>query len=956
MGLKQLILFILTMTPGIVITQVVQQDSTTLKLSMKIDPSTTNNFSTSELNRYYFESFAQSDSILQNERLKYKIHSIGKSRSYYGYKIKGVNSSHKIDSSGTTYYFPMFSSTQNNYYLYFRVRSQFQALPATSVGLSKKSNNFLRLHGNILYEYLYRSRTDTPFVSKNFQQHLEQIYADAVFKDRYPVRFILNSRQTNSPFFKNYVDVSIQFNNSDYLQNIRSKLLSQYSERVGNNCNLTRLESIATQKRGEYDQLNAWINSSARTQEIVEEKEQIYSEITRIEQQQASIKLLQRQRTSKALADSLKSMTTKLALGYLQKQLVAEQKKLRSLQDSAQLKVAKRIKLDSVQQNEIKEKKAFVVKLEDSVRLLTSRARNTDALDNILVKKLEPDTGNQITHRARRLAGKVPDNTRLTAGKGGNEVNAVKSFAFNSQDSLLNRMQAQKDSLVAKMKLPGETEKKVAEQRLVLDSLYKNLLSVQHLSDSVKQGLQKQINDYSQQLQEARSASDLKALAQNNPSLDLPNLERNLLAVTKFGIGRSSINYSDLTVNNISLSGFNIEYNPSFYTAFAVGAVDYLFRDFVVRPDRLPKQKLMVARLGWGDNRNRSFILTAYKGTRNKLMPQGNRVSSASVNVTQVFGYSVEIKYRIDKNLDLSIEGAKSSVPYIIAEDRSKSINSAFVFSDRNNEAWSAKLNFSYPKTESQINAFYRQIGAYFQSYSVFNSGNRQEYWGIRWRQYLWKKHLSVIAQLRKANFDNPTINRSYNSSIVFKSLQVVFRMKKLPVVSVGYMPNMQLSKSPYGQLTENAFYTLTASAFYNYQLLRKKMNSNILYTRFFNKGSDTGFFRYNARAVVVSHSMRFGTLGSLTELQYNSQPLLIYYSFLQKADIQVSKVFSLSIGLRNSWLPSGDGNWGGVLQGALNIPKLGSIQFQYDKGYLPNASGNLSSNNWGRVSFCKIF
>src|SRR5262249_32227644 len=152
----------------------------------------------------------------------------------------------------------------------------------------------------------------------------------------------------------------------------------------------------------------------------------------------------------------------------------------------------------------------------------------------------------------------------------------------------------------------------------------------------------------------------------------------------------------------------------------------------------LPRQNLVLGRFGWGDKDKRVFIFSVYGGTKNSFGGSGT-TTTMPVRSMQIFGYSLEMKYRLDRNMDFSLETAKSSSPYLSGGDRGASMQHAFAFSDRNNEAFSAKFNVGFPATHTNFNVFYKLIGANFQSYSVFNSGTRQEGWGVRWKQYFFR-------------------------------------------------------------------------------------------------------------------------------------------------------------------------------------------------------------------------
>ncbi len=528
-----------------------------------------------------------------------------------------------------------------------------------------------------------------------------------------------------------------------------------------------------------------------------------------------------------------------------------------------------------------------------------------------------------------------------------------------SKDSLLSQIARRKDSLLSRMHQPTETENKMKEKGRWADSLYRQIEGEQHHIDSVKGKANSSIREYADKIRDARSVGELEDLKKETGAGTLSKSDKTLLAVTHFGVGRNAVNYSDLTVNNISLNGVNVEYNPSYYAAFAAGSVDYLFRDFIVQPGGMPKQNLLLGRFGWGDKEKQVFILTAYGGTKNSfggtstsLLPSGSTVSSM-----HIFGYSLETKYRLDQNMDFSFEAAKSSAPYSPGTDKSGSFQHAFVFSDHNNEALSAKFNMTIPSTHSVFNLFYRNIGANFQSYSVFNSGTRQEGWGVKWRQDLFRNQLSFTLQIKKSYFDDPLITPGYGSSLIFKSAQLIYRKKKWPVFTAAYMPSTQLIKNANGYLSENIYYALMVGSFYNYTLLKLPMTSSLMFSRFYNRGTDTGFIQYNAQNILFTHTIELRKMRTWTNVQYTRQPVLEFWTFEQGADLAIGKYLTVGGSLKNDVLSgSRSGYWGGSFQTNIRVKDVGSLRLQYAKDYLPNSTGGIVPNNWGKAMWVKIF
>lgn len=771
--------------------------------------------------------------------------------SLYAQKSDYENSAFKVpfnfitDSNKTTFYYCI-QGVCKLYNLdsvsYINPTMQVKAAPKVIASLPKVYHvPFMELHGNITYSFDYRSRLDTPYMVKNLQQHNEQTYFDAIFKNRFPFRIILNSRQSNSPFFKNYTDVNIQFNHQVFLQKIKESMIADLNKKLQKIEDLTKYEEVINKKKEEYSILKNWVDNPARAQDIVREKENLYEKY--------------------------------LQLNQLQYQLP--------------------------------------VSFNEYFNILNRKN-----------KSLSPELND--------LSENLPSNEAK-----------------------------RKDSLFSLLHQPTETEKNIQRNKKQLDSLSKVITVFEHQVDSLKQNTSSEISASINKIKSAVSINELNEIGKNTGIKNIGKEDRKLLSVTQLGIGRNAINYSDLTVNNVCITGLNVEYNPSFYAAFAGGSVDYLFRDFVVKPNFIPKQNLVLGRVGWGNRDNRIFIVTVYTGAKNSFgstLPD-TTLPTATIRKTTIFGYSFEGKYKLNQNADASFEVAKSSVPAISNPGSEKSFVRAFDFSDHNNEAWSAKINFYLPNTRSTVNLFYKQVGSNFQSYSIYNTGNRQEAWEIRWRQYFLQRRLSLSFQIRKNSFDDPLLPINYNSSTIFKSVQAVYRRRKWPIISIGYMPSAQIIKNPNGYLSQRMYYMLTTNIFYNYTLARLHMNSNVMYNKFYNQGTDSVFVFYNAKSFLYSHNMDIGKWHSQSDVQYMKQPSLSYWSFQQRMDYKIADYLIAGAGLKNNLIPLRSSTyWGGTAQLNLRVKRLGSLRLQYDKGYLPNGSSGLVSNNWGRATWFRTF
>ncbi|UAY53236.1 hypothetical protein [Ferruginibacter albus] len=86
---------------------------------------------------------------------------------------------------------------------------------------------FIQLGGNITYYYNYRSYIDTPIAQHDMMQHIVQTYMNGMVAGEYPFRATFTYRGSNSPFFSNTSDVSIQYRQSDMISKIKSNYLEE---------------------------------------------------------------------------------------------------------------------------------------------------------------------------------------------------------------------------------------------------------------------------------------------------------------------------------------------------------------------------------------------------------------------------------------------------------------------------------------------------------------------------------------------------------------------------------------------------------------------------------------------------------------------------------------------------------------------------------------------------------
>lgn len=455
-----------------------------------------------------------------------------------------------------------------------------------------------------------------------------------------------------------------------------------------------------------------------------------------------------------------------------------------------------------------------------------------------------------------------------------------------------------------------------------------------------------------------------KELTENLASMDLPDTilpkgYKNLLAIRSVGMGRTLVNYSELTAKDISITGFQVEYNPSYYVAFATGAVDYRFRNFVLNENR-SRQYLNLVRVGVGMKEGRNIIFTYYTGKKQlyNFNTSPNNTGSTFQQDHRVMGISLEGRWDVDKNNSLIAEGAKSSLPYYARETNGKNVlGSVFQWKDRSNEAYSIKASSFIPVIGTKINGMYKLMGANFQSFSLYTTGSSQISWSVRVDQPLFKQKLMLSGAIRKNDFASIYDQTTYRSNTIFKSIQATLRVKKWPVVSLGYYPSSQLTMLSEHQYMENLFYTLvgTVSHFYNYKGVM--MHSLFSYTQFYNRQTDSSFLYFNSKNMLLNQSVFLGkfTLNGLLSAALNAD----YSLYGAEGNLQY-KI--------NNWLEMGGsvkyskqtvyelGYFGYSGNTRIVIPKIGEVSFMADKGFVPGMNNRMMQNNNGRLTYTKIF
>jgi hypothetical protein len=611
-------------------------------------------------------------------------------------------------------------------------------------------------------------------------------------------------------------------------------------------------------------------------------------------------------------------------------------------------------------------------------RWLTSRAGNLDSLKRLIeLKKMAIASLSQSLQQDDHVQAMVEEREKLLRSQTRHSFpNSPNSDADLSHAEKLDGKLARKDSFDDSLSLKANKElqklgsdssvyakyaKSIRLQQNKLDTLKGELLQAEHLYQQLKSAKESNLGELKKQIAEASNA---KVLTEKLKQLDIPDSVlprgyKKLFSIQSLSIGRSIADYSELSVKNISITGVQAEYNPGYYYAFAVGKVDYRFRDYIIADHQRSSQYVALARFGKGTRNGNHIIFTYYTGKRQFFNSSIASQPSGSIPEYNLAGITIEGLYRVNKNISVVGEIAKSTMPYYSLDSLQRKgwMNSVARFNDRSNEAYAIKLLSFFPKTLTFISGNLRYTGANFQSFSTFTTAASQLMWVAKIEQPFFKKKLSVISSLQQNDYSNPFVTTAYKSSALLASLQANLRIKSWPSLSVGYYPSYQLIKTGNDQYTESRYFTLTGSAGYFYTLPHAQLSSFLLYSRFYNQASDSGFVYYNSKNILLSQIINFSRASAMVNISLSTGVDYHIQTAEGSGQLMVSKWLSAGAGvkmIRYSLMPSLQWGYSGTL--SLRIPIVGEIQLMMDKAFIPGPARELVENNIGRLTYYKTF
>lgn len=519
------------------------------------------------------------------------------------------------------------------------------------------------------------------------------------------------------------------------------------------------------------------------------------------------------------------------------------------------------------------------------------------------------------------------------------------TYRHNLPDSV-NKQQA--DSMVREAKqfigLYDSTKQLQRRLETQVDSLHKAVDDMRRKLQQFKQAINGRPGDWHSYNQWQRE------LKQYQPGeADIPDKYRWLMGIRNMSLGKSPVNYSELTAKNIAITGVNFEYNSWYYLAVTAGVVDYRFRDFVVNHLSKTPQYLYMLRLGLGRLEKNYFIVSAFRGRKQLYASTDNSNNFTSLTIT---GLSAESKWQLNRTSYVIAEAAQSMSPD--GHLAPQAGGDKFSWTNNNNKALSFK-GYSYlPRMGAKLEGMYKFTGANYQSFSSYQTNAAMRSWYLKWEQPFLHRRLRITAALRSAEFSNPYIQQTYKSNSVFKSVSAVFKARRWPTITLGYVPMSQLTKVGQ-QLLESRFQMLTGSLSHIYKLGTQRASTMLVVNRFYNTGSDSGFVYFNATNIYCSQQFMFRSFSAGMGLSHSSNGQYNLNVLDGSLNLYAWKKAAIGFGVKVNQFDKERPQLGRYINANMPVGRKSTLYVSYEKGYLPGLK-QLVANDMANVQLSKSF
>jgi opacity protein-like surface antigen len=541
------------------------------------------------------------------------------------------------------------------------------------------------------------------------------------------------------------------------------------------------------------------------------------------------------------------------------------------------------------------------------------------------------------------------------------------SLAQQYQDyqSILKNPAMLQDSLLASPELKTGQEQLLEKARQFV-RYYKKADSIYHYYSAKADSLEARVQDFKNRYQQysqllnmvKKGGADGRQIAAwaQKQGMQTDVYQRWLPLLTsykKLSLGRTLVNRNDLITNNTRINGVNFEYYNRWFVTLTAGAVDFRIRDFVTRRQlQLPKETLLMGRLGLGQPQGNHVAISYFTGRRQDLF--GQRGPGGVVTLKQVSGIGLGARWQITPYSFLQWEVGHSLRGLPI-----QNVATGTAYKNKIGEwqskAIMAKLRVRLPKLQTLFEGQYRYFGGLYQSFANNRVIGDNQSWSVNASQTLWKNRLRLNGYIKTFDYDNRFTPLQLHTRSIVKGINASYRQKKMPLINVSYTPASQIVNNN-GVFTENTYQVLNVNLHHQYKIGLRKTMASLMVNRFYNRAPDTAFSFYNATGVYYQQQVWFTHYTANVGVNYNENNFSKWTILEGGVQTNFGKRVSLGVTGRVINMNNQDVKTGFQFNGQARLWKEDYISAGYQRSFVPVSGRKFDTNDFLNVQFFKRF
>lgn len=482
------------------------------------------------------------------------------------------------------------------------------------------------------------------------------------------------------------------------------------------------------------------------------------------------------------------------------------------------------------------------------------------------------------------------------------------------------------------------------------DSLYFLFKNLQDSVARLKLVYDQQTDSINLIISRLSSAGDITNYADQQGTGDSLSRKRgwtNVLMKTNFRLGKFILNNSELTVSNIFLHGVSIRYGDKNFIMVSGGFYDFAFRSlFNFRTDSSRQQRPVVFAVKFGRLKGRNLTAASfYTGQKTKY-------GSLTSTYKTIAGISFEKNITISRHIFAELEIAKSTTGSNLAADKQRStLKDLFTTYNIRTLGAYATLNGYFPKTRTDAVITYRYWGQQFESFTANQYFNPQNYLAANVSQSFLKRRLFLQGGLKYTDFKSYGISTNIKSRTLFASANATLRVRKLPVISIGYYPGSQLYWLDQSRLYEYYYYILNSTVSHYFKAGAIPVQAVFSFNSFTNKYTDSLVVgsQSNYSVFLTAWVHQFSYQANYTRQQAGSSRLTTAEAGLLFSDRSLRIGGTLKLNFAEQTYRTGYSFNLGV-----SLKRAGIFSIIYDKSYLPDRTGQFIPVSMGQLQVTK--